>query len=219
MSEKIKFNLRELFARKYVDIFLVSLAAAMGAYLRWDAADIVILGFFTWSVLNSLAGRSLMAQSIFFLAFIPFFLVFQKKGTTDQIVIYAYYLLMVASFIMFKKLNFLKLNRNRMEAFLLKKRLDILFSIAGAAMGAYLGWGIVESIIFGIFIWIILNPLASKIIIIPALAFLALTSFSTIFNKNGLAEQFAIYAYYFLAMAVFMGIYELRREKSKEDNA
>ncbi|OGI17709.1 MAG: hypothetical protein A3J63_02865 [Candidatus Moranbacteria bacterium RIFCSPHIGHO2_02_FULL_40_12b] len=30
--------------------------------------------------------------------------------------------------------------------------------------------------------------------------------------KNEKAEEFAIYAYYFLAMAVFMGIYEIRKD-------
>jgi hypothetical protein len=79
-------------------------------------------------------------------------------------------------------------------------------------MGIYLKWNIFEIAIFCVFIYIILHPVESRYLAMPALFFLVLTPFFLIFKQEIIAEQLAIYCYYFLIMTVIMGIYEVRKD-------
>jgi hypothetical protein len=105
------------------------------------------------------------------------------------------------------------MEKELMKKIFKKRNVDIFFVAIAVLMGAYFDWQIIEMIIFGIFIWIILNPVPSRLTAVPALAFLIATPFLLIFKKEILAEQAAIYAYYFLIMSVIMGIYEIRKEE------
>ncbi|MFZ5981957.1 MAG: hypothetical protein ACOYS2_00040 [Patescibacteria group bacterium] len=103
----------------------------------------------------------------------------------------------------------------RLRKYLLTRRaLNLLIFALALAMGIYFDWKVMEILIFLIFIGIILHPVSSRLLAIPALFFLVLTPIFLIFKKDPVAEQMAIYAYYFLIMAVIMGIYEVRKEKS-----
>ncbi|MCX6763202.1 MAG: hypothetical protein NTZ97_00495 [Candidatus Moranbacteria bacterium] len=104
------------------------------------------------------------------------------------------------------------MNKELIKKIFIKRNIDILFVAIAILMGAYFNWKIIEIIIFGIFIWIILNPVPSRLTAIPALGFLVVTPFLLIFKNQVLAEETAIYAYYFLIMSVVMGIYEIRKE-------
>ena len=104
------------------------------------------------------------------------------------------------------------MSKELLKKIFVKRNVDIFFTSIAVLMGAYLGWQVMEIIIFGIFIWIILNPVLSRITAIPALGFLILTPFLLIFKQQSLAEEVAIYAYYFLIMSVIMGIYEIRKD-------
>ncbi len=95
-----------------------------------------------------------------------------------------------------------------------KKILNICIFLAGLGMGVYFRWGIMNTFIFCIFIGIILKPVSSRILVFPALFFLILAPFALIFKKDIIAENFAIYAYYFLIMATIMGIYEIRENEN-----
>jgi len=94
-----------------------------------------------------------------------------------------------------------------------KQIADILFVAIAIAMGFYFKWLWPDIVIFGVFIWIIINPVPSRLTAIPALGFLIITPFLLIFKKESWAEQTAIWAYYFLIMSVIMGIYEIRKEE------
>ncbi len=100
-----------------------------------------------------------------------------------------------------------------LKLILTERNINIAFTIFGMAIGVYLNWEVVEVVIFGIFIWSVLEYIPSRILAVPALIFLAATPFLLVLERKDRAEEFAIYAYYFLAMTVIMGIYELRREK------
>jgi len=115
-----------------------------------------------------------------------------------------------------EKLRLLKPDKKKVARFLFEKYASILFLAIAMFLGLYLEWNKMEVLIFMIFIWIIINPVASRIIIFPALALILLTALLLIFDARLLAEDTAVYAYFFLAMAAMMGIYELRREKSGE---
>ena len=97
-----------------------------------------------------------------------------------------------------------------------KKAINIAIFLVALGMGIYFKWGVVNTLIFLIFIGIILRPVSSRILAFPALFFLILTPFALIFKKDVLAENLAIYAYYFLIMATIMGIYEVRKEDKEK---
>lgn len=94
-----------------------------------------------------------------------------------------------------------------------RKALNIGLLIVALGMGVYFQWGVMNTLIFVIFIGIILRPVSSRILAMPALFFLVLTPFALIFKQDLLAENLAIYAYYFLILTVMMGIYEVRNAK------
>lgn len=96
-----------------------------------------------------------------------------------------------------------------------KNIIDAFFIVAVIAMGIFLHWKIAEIAVFSLFIWIILNPVSSQYPAIGAIFFLALTPFFMIFKKDIMANQLAIYAYYFLIMTVIMGIYEIWKENGE----
>ena len=105
-----------------------------------------------------------------------------------------------------------KIERFNIKDALNRKNIDIGIVILSFVMGIYLGWDTINAVIFAIFIWIIINPIPSRYLAYPALLFLSITPFLLILDKKDKAEEFAIYAYYFLAMTVIMGIYEIRKE-------
>jgi hypothetical protein len=86
-------------------------------------------------------------------------------------------------------------------------------------MGIYLKWNLFEVAIFLVFIYIILHPVESRLLAMPALFFLILTPFFLIFKQEMIAEKLAIYCYYFLIMTVMMGLYEVRQEDREKEEA
>lgn len=95
---------------------------------------------------------------------------------------------------------------------------DVLFLLVSLSLGIYLKWNVFETAIFCVFIYTILHPLPSRFLAMPALFFLVLTPFFLVFNKEIIAEQLAVYCYYFLIMAVVMGFYEIRQEDGNKIN-
>jgi len=92
-----------------------------------------------------------------------------------------------------------------------------LFILIAVFLGVYLKWNAFETVIFCIFICTILHPLPSRFLAMPAFFFLILTAFFLVFKQEIIAEQLAIYCYYFLVMTVIAGVYETRKEE-KEKN-
>ena len=113
---------------------------------------------------------------------------------------------------MLKKIQKLRPSKNEIWAFFCKKFIDISFLALAIGMGFYLNWSMLGILIFGIFIWMILNPFSSRLLAFASLGFLVITPFLYVFNQKIISEQFAIYAYYFLVMTVIMAIYELKKE-------
>ena len=97
-----------------------------------------------------------------------------------------------------------------------KKVINIAIFLVALGMGIYFKWGVMNTLIFLIFIGIILRPVSSRILAFPALFFLILTPFALILKEDVVAENLAIYAYYFLIMATIMGIYEVRQEDKEK---
>lgn len=99
---------------------------------------------------------------------------------------------------------------------LFRKKFLLICLVAAIVLGIYLDWGNLEVLIFTIFIYSIINPVPSRYFAMPALFFICLVPFLIIIERESKAEEFAIYAYYFLAMAAIMGIYEVWMSEKSE---
>jgi len=95
-----------------------------------------------------------------------------------------------------------------------ERKQDVFILLFGVLFGAFFEWDLVEIFIFLIFIWSLLGPLPSRVLAVPALFFLSATPLLLVFNREDQAELFAVYAYYFLVMAVIRAIFELRSEEN-----
>jgi hypothetical protein len=102
------------------------------------------------------------------------------------------------------------------KQYLFKKKVDIFFVFVAVFAGIFFGWNMPEIVVFGAVVWLIMNPAPSRYMAFLALCFLSVTPFFLIFGKHDIAEQLAIYAYYFLVMSVIMGIYEIWQENGKK---
>lgn len=114
-----------------------------------------------------------------------------------------------------------KITREKSREFLslltMRQRIiNIVFLFIALAMGIYLKLTVWDILTLLIFTGVILNPVSSKIIAIPALFLLIFSPLALIFKKIYLSEQLAIYAYYFLILAVIMGIYELKKDSQQK---
>ena len=101
--------------------------------------------------------------------------------------------------------------KNKFEKMIKENKINVAFLMTAIVLGIFLDWSNMEIIIFTIFIGSILHPVSNKYFAVPALFFLSVTPFLLILNREVRAEEFAIYTYYFLVMAVIMGIYEIRK--------
>jgi hypothetical protein len=98
-----------------------------------------------------------------------------------------------------------------------KRNIKIIFSvfiIAGAFIAKQnFDFSFIGTLILVYFCISLLWNLASRIAVSLALFFLVLTPISLVLKNNVLAETVAIYAYYFLIIAVIGEIIALKREK------
>ena len=105
--------------------------------------------------------------------------------------------------------------RDSIETFVKGRKLDIGLLGAGILMGVFFNWNIVEIAIFVVFIWSIVGPIVSRYLVWPPLFFLSFTPILLSLGRKEQAEEYAIYAYYFMVMAVIRGIIEIRGEKEE----
>jgi len=105
------------------------------------------------------------------------------------------------------------IKKELIKKYITQKKIDLAILLVAFLLGIYFDWTIVGTIIFVIFIAIILKPIPGRILAIPALFCLSLTPVLLILEKEVRAEEFAIYAYYFLVMAVIMEVYAIRKEE------
>ncbi len=103
-----------------------------------------------------------------------------------------------------------------MKTFASHRKADVGLVLVGIIFGTFLDWGVLEIIFFAVFIWSFLGPIAARLLALPAFFFLFFSPALLIMGRADRAEEFAIYAYYFLAMAVIRGIIEIRSEPAEK---
>ena len=94
--------------------------------------------------------------------------------------------------------------------FIIHRKVDVGILLVGIIFGTLLNWNVIEIVFFAVFIWSIVGPIASRWLAAPALFFLSFTPVLLLLDRETRAEEFAVYAYYFLVMAVIRGIIEVR---------
>lgn len=99
------------------------------------------------------------------------------------------------------------------RSFIKRRKVDLFFLLTGLFLGVYFDWTIVQVLIFLVFIWSLLGPIRSRYLAVSSLFLLGLTATLLLLEREERAEDFAIYAYYFLAMAVIRAIIEVRSEE------
>ncbi|MEI6499100.1 MAG: hypothetical protein WCO23_04000 [bacterium] len=121
-----------------------------------------------------------------------------------------------------KKLQYIKNQYDELKhelqigQYLTYQNLDYAILIVALIVGVYLRWKL-EDIAFVLFlIWHFLHPLTSQTLAKVALFFLSLTPIFLIIKRDASAEQFAVYAYYFLVLTVIMAIIEMKREEKSD---
>lgn len=98
----------------------------------------------------------------------------------------------------------------------IQRKIDLIIIGVGILLGIFFDWSMMEIIIFSIFIWAIIGPIPSRLLVGPALFFLVFTPVLLMSKREERAEEFAIYAYYFLVMAVITGVIEARKEEENQ---
>lgn len=109
------------------------------------------------------------------------------------------------------------LKENNLDQYLTKKYFDYSIVAFSFLLGFYLRWDIQNVFVFSFVVWIILNPVSSKLLARAALYLLVFVPLLLIMHRDDRAEQFAILAYYFLVLTVIMAIVEFKKDKSKNE--
>ena len=102
---------------------------------------------------------------------------------------------------------------NNFNQYYTKKYLDYTLVVISLLLGFYLRWDLQNIVLFSFTIWIILNPISSKLLARIVLSFLVFTALLLIIHRVSQAEMFAIFAYYFLVLTTITAIIELRKKQ------
>ena len=100
------------------------------------------------------------------------------------------------------------LKNNQINQYLTRKYFDYAIITLSLLLSFYLKWEMQSVIEFSFVIWLILKPIPSKLLSKIALCFLAFVPFFLIVHRADRAEQFAIFAYYFLVLTIIMVVIE-----------
>jgi len=108
------------------------------------------------------------------------------------------------------------LRENKFDQYLTKKYLDCALIVFSLLFGFYLQWDIQNIALFSYAIWIVLNPISSRILARVALYLLFFVPLLLIIKRNNQAEQFAVFAFYFLILTLIMAIIEFKKKRKIE---
>ncbi|MFA5178376.1 MAG: hypothetical protein WC427_02340 [Candidatus Paceibacterota bacterium] len=109
--------------------------------------------------------------------------------------------------VVFNVLKFFKWLGNDIK----NKKWKILLAI-GLSIGAYFLWGLSSALLWLLFLVFLFCTWDSRVIAFLALICLASCPVLLQMKKDDTAETMAVYAYFFLAMTVFLQIFEYRRD-------
>jgi len=104
------------------------------------------------------------------------------------------------------------LHSNQFNQYLSKKYFDYGIVTFSLILGFYLKWDIQNILFFSFFIWIIINPISSRLLARFVIYLLLLVLFLSIMHRYAQAEVIAIFAYYLLIIMAITAIGQNKTE-------
>lgn len=102
-----------------------------------------------------------------------------------------------------------------LKSFIIKRKFDIILLFVGCLIGVYFHWSVLQIFVFLALLSSLLLPIRSQYLARVALFLLIITAVLLVFEEKKLAEEAAIYTYYFLIGVVIRLFIEIRKEKEK----
>lgn len=99
------------------------------------------------------------------------------------------------------------------KTYIYKWRTEVVL-LFGFFTGAFLAWPAVEIAIFLIFLWGVSKSVPSRFFVLPAFSLLAVGPIFLILKNPERAEEFSVYAYYFLVIALVLALREVWKENN-----
>lgn len=87
--------LQHFFEERKIDLLFLVCGAALGIIFDWTIVEIIIFLCFLWSFLGPISSRLLAGFAVFFLLFVPIFLVFDRMDRAEEFSVYMYYFLVM----------------------------------------------------------------------------------------------------------------------------
>lgn len=97
-----------------------------------------------------------------------------------------------------------------LKPYLKKEYIDTIFLLIAITIGIYYQWSLLNLAFFVFVVWLLLNSLKVQSLAKIALFFLILVPISLFLSKDNYAEQFGLFAYYFLILTVIGAIIEIK---------
>ncbi len=85
---------------------------------------------------------------------------------------------------------------------------DAVVASLAVILGVYLDWPVATALIFGVFIWVMLRPVATELLAKASLAALGGVALLLLAGRDDRAETMAAISYYLLAITVVVLIRE-----------
>lgn len=108
------------------------------------------------------------------------------------------------------------LKDNQLDRYLTKNNFDYGLIVFSLFLGFYLKLDMQNILFFSFIVWIIINPISSRLLARGTLICLSFVPLLLIIKRDSRAEQFAIMAYYFLVLTVIMAIIEFCKEQNSK---
>jgi len=96
----------------------------------------------------------------------------------------------------------------------LQRYLDFLIVALAFIIIIYLNYSVLQGIVFSAFIFYVLRPYPSKILVIGCAACLSMLPFLVIIHRTEVATELASIAYYLLSILIVAKLYELKDKKN-----
>lgn len=84
--------------KKFSGFALVLLALLLGAYLKWETAEILVFALFIWSIVNPLPSWIFLVAGMIFLVSSPLLNYLGKESLAERSAVFAFYFLSMMVF-------------------------------------------------------------------------------------------------------------------------
>ncbi len=212
---------------KYIKIINTALIVgtfAMGVIFQWNIILIGVVAYLIYSYLYGIKLPIAIIAPIVFLLYVgaSFLTIFPERTSQSEAVFIIFYIgLVVLIGAIVNKLIYCDADKNELFQWNSLRKyinittlLNVIVTVSVIAFGIYFQWAMVDIAMLLVLLWSFLAQIPSQKLAIVALTFLIVAPLLLAVDRETQAEQYAVYAYYFLVMATMRAITELQNEKS-----